>query len=97
MPKAGKPAFTLRGVVDYQWRRGKTVLQSGARPTSTGHMSLAGADPAGFSSASCLIGWNSRGSLVMMPSTPDGAQAVDHASVVDGPHVELSSALPRPP
>lgn len=56
VPKAGKPAFTLRGVVDYQWRRGKTVLQSGARPTGTGHMSLAGADPAGFSSASCLIG-----------------------------------------
>lgn len=56
VPKAGKPAFTLRGVVDYQWRRGKTVLQSAARPTTAGHMSLAGADPAGFSSASCLIG-----------------------------------------
>jgi len=56
VPKAGKPAFTLRGVVDYQWRRGKTVLQSTSRPTSDGHMSLAGADPAGFSSASCLIG-----------------------------------------
>jgi hypothetical protein len=56
VPKAGKPAFTLRGVVDYQWRRGKTVLQSTSRPTSAGHVSLAGADPAGFSSASCLIG-----------------------------------------
>jgi hypothetical protein len=56
VPKAGKPAFALRGVVSYQWRRGKTVLQSTSRPTSVGHMSLAGADPAGFSTASCLIG-----------------------------------------
>jgi hypothetical protein len=56
VPKAGKPAFTLRGVVDYQWRRGRTVLQSASRPTTAGHVSLAGADPAGFSSASCLIG-----------------------------------------
>jgi hypothetical protein len=56
VPKAGKPAFTLRGVVDFQWRRGKTVLQSTSRPTTAGHKSLAGADPAGFSAASCLIG-----------------------------------------
>lgn len=56
VPKAGKPAFTLRGVVEYEWRRGKRILQSVSRPTTAGHMSLAGADPAGFSSASCLIG-----------------------------------------
>jgi hypothetical protein len=56
VPRAGKPASTLRGVVDYQWRRGKTVLQSTSRPTSAGRKSLAGADPAGFSAASCLIG-----------------------------------------
>jgi hypothetical protein len=56
VPKAGKPASTLRGVVDYQWRRGRTVLQSTSRATTAGHKSLAGADPAGFSSASCLIG-----------------------------------------
>jgi hypothetical protein len=56
VPKAGKPAYTLRGVVGYQWRRGKTIVQSTSRPTSAGHMSLAGADPAGFSTASCLIG-----------------------------------------
>jgi hypothetical protein len=56
VPRAGKPASTLRGVVDYQWRRGKTILQSTSRPTTAGHKSLAGADPAGFSAASCLIG-----------------------------------------
>jgi hypothetical protein len=56
VPRAGKPASTLRGVVDYQWRRGKTVLQSTSRPTTAGHKSLAGADPAGFSAAGCVIG-----------------------------------------
>ncbi len=46
VPRPGKPAVTLRGVVDYQWRRGATVLQSISRPTTAGHTSLAGADPA---------------------------------------------------
>ena len=55
-PVAGKPAFALRGVVGFQWRRGKKVLVSVSRPTTEGHQSLAGADPAGFSAASCLIG-----------------------------------------
>jgi hypothetical protein len=52
----GKSPYTLRGVVDFQWRRGKTVLQSAARPTAAGHRSLAGADPVGFSAATCRIG-----------------------------------------
>jgi hypothetical protein len=56
VPRNGKPPSTLRGVVTFQWRRGKTVLQAASRPTSAGHKSLAGADPAGFSAASCLIG-----------------------------------------
>jgi hypothetical protein len=56
VPKAGRPPATLRGVVDYQWRRGRRVLQSGSRPTSAGHSSRAGADPPGFSAASCVIG-----------------------------------------
>jgi hypothetical protein len=55
-PVAGQPAFTLRGVVSFQWRRGKTVLAQTSRPTSAGRNSLAGADPAGFSAATCLIG-----------------------------------------
>jgi hypothetical protein len=56
VPKPGHPPSTLRGVVDYQWRRGHKVVQSGARPTTPGHSSRAGADPAGFSAPSCLIG-----------------------------------------
>jgi hypothetical protein len=55
-PVAGKPAVTLRGVVDFQWRHGRTVLMSTVQPTAAGHRSLAGADPANFSAATCLMG-----------------------------------------
>lgn len=51
----GKTPAKLRGVVDFQWRRGGTVLASAARPTSAGRKSLAGADPKGFSAATCTI------------------------------------------
>ncbi len=56
VPVPGKPAFLLRGVVSFEWRRGGTILDSVSRPTSAGRQSLAGADPAGFSSATCSIG-----------------------------------------
>jgi hypothetical protein len=56
VPVPGKPAFMLRGVVSFQWRRGATVVTSVSRPTTAGRQSLAGADPAGFSSATCSIG-----------------------------------------
>jgi hypothetical protein len=46
---------TLRGVVDFQWRHDRTIVQSATEPTSTGHRSLAGADPQGFSAATCII------------------------------------------
>jgi hypothetical protein len=52
----GKAVSTLRGVVDFQWRHGKSVLESAARPTTAAHRSLAGADPVGFSVATCPIG-----------------------------------------
>jgi hypothetical protein len=54
-PMAGKPPATLRGVVDFQWRRSKTVLMSTAEPTSAGHKSVVGAEPANFSAATCSI------------------------------------------
>jgi hypothetical protein len=54
-PVAGKPAVKLRGVVDFQWRRGRTIVVSGAAPTAAGHLSLAGADPTNYSAATCLI------------------------------------------
>jgi hypothetical protein len=55
-PVAGQPPVTLRGVVDFQWRRGDAVLAQASRTTSPGRDSLAGADPAGFSAAICAIG-----------------------------------------
>jgi hypothetical protein len=54
-PAAGKVAFTLRGYVTYQWRRGATVLESATRLTTSGHTSLAGANPRGFSAATCKL------------------------------------------
>ena len=56
VPVAGEPAVTLRGVVDFQWRSGKTIVQSAARATAAAHTSVAGADPTGYSAATCLIG-----------------------------------------
>jgi hypothetical protein len=55
-PVAGQAAVTLRGVVDFEWRHGKTVVLSAARTTAAGHRSLAGANPANFSAATCIIG-----------------------------------------
>jgi hypothetical protein len=55
-PVQGQPPVTLRGVVDFEWRHGKTVVLSATRTSSTGHKSLAGADPASFSAETCLIG-----------------------------------------
>ncbi len=55
VPRPSAPASTFRGVVDFEWRRGKTVIQSTSRATSAGRKSLAGADPGGFSAATCAI------------------------------------------
>jgi hypothetical protein len=55
-PVPGKPPSDMRGVVTFQWRHGRTVLLTASRATSAGHRSVAGADPAGFSAASCAIG-----------------------------------------
>ena len=54
-PGPGQPAFTLRGVVNFQWRHGRSIVAQGSRPTSAGRESLAGSDPAGFSTATCLL------------------------------------------
>ncbi len=54
-PVSGQPPFTLRGVVSFEWRRGKTVLAQVSRTTSPDRKSLAGSDPAGFSAATCQI------------------------------------------
>jgi hypothetical protein len=54
-PNSGKSAFTLRGYVTFQWRKGSAVLETATQPTAAGHTSLAGADPRGFSAATCKL------------------------------------------
>jgi hypothetical protein len=46
----------LRGLVSFEWVRDKHVVYSAQRTTTAGRKSLAGADPAGFSAATCLLG-----------------------------------------
>ncbi len=48
-------SFTLRGYVSFQWRHGSSVLGSTSKATSAGHTSLAGADPKGYSAATCRL------------------------------------------
>lgn len=55
-PPSSGSAFVLRGVVTFQWRTKRgTVVRSERRVTTAGHKSTAGADPAGFSAATCTI------------------------------------------
>ncbi len=47
--------YTLRGIVVFQWRLdGHTVAQT-VRSTRAGHTAAAGADPPGYSAATCTI------------------------------------------
>ena len=54
-PVTGQSAFTMRGVVDFQWRHSGSLVASLSRATTAGHQSLAGADPATFSADTCMI------------------------------------------
>ncbi len=54
-PSAGEPVL-LRGRVFFQWRtEGGEVLQRASARTRKGHRSNAGADPPGYSAATCTI------------------------------------------
>ena len=48
-------AHVLRGRVQFQWRRGAKVVESARAVTAAGHPGTVGADPAGFSAATCEI------------------------------------------
>jgi hypothetical protein len=55
LPPPGGGAHTLRGAVTFVWKRhGKTVRRI-RKLTESGHRSTKGADPPGYSEASCLI------------------------------------------
>jgi hypothetical protein len=55
MPVKGKPAYTMRGLVTFQWRHGSRVLHETTRTTSAGHTTVADADPPGYSAAHCTL------------------------------------------
>jgi hypothetical protein len=48
-------AYTLRGQVEFQWRRSGHVVHLASLPTTARHTSLAGAEPKGFSAATCVL------------------------------------------
>lgn len=54
-PVVGRPAYVLRGLVTFEWRRNGTVVRRARRLTAAGHPGTPGADPAGFSAATCSI------------------------------------------
>ena len=54
-PPGSGGAYLLRGVVRFQWRRGKTVLRRARALTRGGHAGTAGADPPGYSAATCVV------------------------------------------
>lgn len=47
--------ITFRGVVRFRWQRDGKIVSRAMEITETGHRSTAGADPEGFSAASCSI------------------------------------------
>jgi hypothetical protein len=46
----------MRGVVRFRWRKGDTLPRQAELATEAGHRSSAGADPVGYSAASCALG-----------------------------------------
>jgi hypothetical protein len=53
--RPGADGTRLRGLVRFEWRRGSRVVRRAVRATSRGHRSTAGADPAGYSRAVCVV------------------------------------------
>jgi hypothetical protein len=54
-PRAGAAPYLLRGAVTFEWREAGQVVRRARKSTSTNHPNTAGADPLGFSAATCSI------------------------------------------
>ena len=54
-PPANGSSDLLRGAVTFAWRRGDNVVRRARKRTTGGHASAAGADPPGYSAATCAI------------------------------------------
>jgi hypothetical protein len=67
-------SYVLRGVAVFKWRLHGRTIATAVRATRAGHVAAAGADPPGFSAATCRIQAKRRGSLVITPVTPSAAR-----------------------
>jgi hypothetical protein len=54
-PGAGRPAHLLRALVTFEWRRDGALLRRARRVTRGGHADTPGADPRGYTAATCAI------------------------------------------
>ncbi|HWH12545.1 MAG TPA: hypothetical protein VG165_15580 [Solirubrobacteraceae bacterium] len=55
IPPVTGTTYVLRGVVSFEWRKSTKVELSAQQDTSAGHISVAGADPKGYSAAACKL------------------------------------------
>jgi hypothetical protein len=54
-PQTGKAPYLLRGSVTFEWREDGEVVRRARKRTTANHPDTAGADPVGFSAATCSI------------------------------------------
>jgi hypothetical protein len=54
-PPPSGGAHLLRGVVSFQWRKGRRVVERSKAFTEEGHPGTVGAEPADYSAATCAI------------------------------------------
>jgi hypothetical protein len=54
-PPASGGAHVLRGVVSFEWRKGRRVLHRARAFTEAGHPGTVGAEPADYSAETCEI------------------------------------------
>jgi hypothetical protein len=54
-PRTGAAPYLLRGAVTFEWREDGEVVRHARKHTSSGHPNTAGADPVGFTAATCSI------------------------------------------
>ena len=50
-----KGTYVLRGIVDYEWRKGSTVVRRAQRRTRRGHPDTPGADPKNYTAETCKV------------------------------------------
>jgi hypothetical protein len=55
IPPVAGTSYVLRGVVNFEWRKGTVVELRSQQDTTAGHISVAGADPKGYSAAACKL------------------------------------------